>query len=186
MITPLTNEEIDSAPGSFDDLGIIDLPDSLEGIEPGGAPPAQPEAPPGPTGPDEPPAHARKRGRPKGSKAQPPPAVPKITAGIRADINAKVSMPLEIAGQIWKARDGLCGGKFLYQRPAIADALTGIIIESPDLVAFFTGPGGKFMKYLELGAALWPVVEAVAAHHVYHSIEAQPDPAQPPQPAYAA
>jgi hypothetical protein len=91
--------------------------------------------------------------------------------GIRADINAKVSMPLEIGGTIWAARDGLCGGVFLTQRPQIADALTDIICESPDLVAWFTGPASGFMRYLNLAGALWPVVEMIGAHHVYHSVE---------------
>jgi hypothetical protein len=45
-------------------------------------------------------------------------------------------------------------------------------------VAFFTGPGGKFMLYLEVAAALWPVIEVVSAHHVYHSIQIAPDGAE--------
>jgi len=189
MVTPLTAEEIESGGDEYEDLGTIVLQDPPQGIPPGGGnhAPQPSEPPPGPTGPDEPPAHARKRGRPPGSKNQAP-SVPRVTAGVRADISAKVSMPLEIAGQIWHARDQLCGGVFLVQRPAIADSLTNIICQSADLVAFFTGPGGAFMRYLELGAALWPVVEVVAAHHVYHSVEAAPqDPQQPrQQPAYAA
>jgi hypothetical protein len=71
--------------------------------------------------------------------------------------------------------------RFLEQRPDIAEALTDIVCDSADLVAFFTGPGGTFMKYLNLGAALWPVAEVVAAHHVYHSVELEQDPLQPQQ-----
>jgi len=182
VVTPLTDDEIESA-DEYTDLGMIDLPESDEGIPAGGGPPPSTPTGPPPEQPDEPPAHARKRKR--GPAAEPVRRI-RITAGIRADINAKVSMPLEIGGQIWAARDGLCGGTFLTQRPHIADALTDIICDSPALVAWFTGPVGGFMMYLNLAAALWPVLEMLAAHHVYHSVEAAPDSADRPQPAYAA
>jgi hypothetical protein len=65
----------------------------------------------------------------------------------------------------------LCGGTFVDCRPDIAEAVADIVCDSADLVAFFTGPGGAFMKYLNLGAAVWPVIEVVAAHHVYHTVE---------------
>jgi len=181
MVTPLTPDEIGSA--DFDDLGLIDIPDIpdpdaapsvppspfLTGSREGTPPP--PEAPPEP---DEPPAHARKHRRriiPETQPGEKTKLPPRVIAGIRRDITAKVSVPLEISGTIWAARDPLCGGVFLAQRPAVADALTDIIMESPDLIAFFTGPAGAFMRYLNLAGALWPVFEMIAAHHVYHSVE---------------
>jgi hypothetical protein len=87
---------------------------------------------------------------------------------------------LELPGQVWKARDPLCGGVFVTQRPEIADALTDIVCDSADLVDFFTGTGGAFMKYLKLGAALWPVAEVVMAHHVVHSVELRQEAAPEP------
>jgi hypothetical protein len=92
-----------------------------------------------------------------------------------------------VPGQIWKARDPLCGGVFVEQIPETADAFTDIVCDSADLLAFFSGPGGNFMKALKAGAALMPVVQVVAAHHVYHSIdEQQPDMQQPGYADYAA
>ena len=175
MVAPLTEAEIDAA--DFDDLGVIELPD--EPPLPGDSTVPAGDGGDGGGGesypvPDEPPAHARKQRRGKGKTAEPARKV-RVTAGIRADITAKISMPLEISGQIWAARDPLCGGTFLAQRPAIADALADIVCDSADLVAFFTGPGGQFMRYLNLGAALWPVIEITAAHHVYHSVQIAPD-----------
>jgi hypothetical protein len=38
------------------------------------------------------------------------------------------------------------------------------------------------MKYLNLGAALWPVAEVVAAHHVYHTVRLEDAPQAPPVP----
>jgi hypothetical protein len=182
MVTPLSATEIDEG-GAFEDLGEIPFIEAPEPVQPRrGAP--EPEAASVPDG--DGPGHVRKDwrkppGRPKGS-AKPG----RITVGIRADINAKISMPLEIMGQIWAARDSLCGGTFLAQRPAIADAFTDIVCESADLVAFFTGPGGAFMKYLNAGAALWPVIEVVAAHHVYHSVAIEEPEPQPNPSSYAA
>src|SRR5215469_4099308 len=157
-VTPLTQEEIDSA--EFDDLGLIDVPDTPDPDAPPSAPRSpflgegRAGAPPPPSGevpvPDEPPAHARKRKRaPKLTDADAGKAKrPRIPVTIRADINAKVSVPLEVSGTIWAVRDPLCGGMFLQQRPAIAETLTDIICDSPDLVAFFPGPMAGYMRYL--------------------------------------
>ena len=128
---------------------------------------------------DSGPAHAsrefRKRARGGGKR----PAPGRVTPAIQRDINAKIEFALMIPGTIWQARDSLCGGTFVQQTPEIAEAFTEIVIDSPDLVAFFTGPGGTFMKILKLGAACMPVAQVVTAHHVYHSIEPQPDMTQP-------
>jgi hypothetical protein len=182
-VTPLTADEIDSA--DFDDLGTIMVDEAPSvGIRAGDDRPPPRESSPAPE-PDEPPAHARRKRR-KTPEAEKPKRA-RIAVGIRADINAKVSMPLEVGGTIWAARDQLCGGVFLAQRPAIADALTDIICESPDLVAWFTGPASGFMRYLNLAGALWPVVEMIGAHHVYHSVEIPPaDHREMPHPARAA
>lgn len=182
-VTPLTEAEISDT--DFDDLGTIIVDEApREGTPAGDDRPPPGKSSPA-TEPDEPPAHAR-RHRGKTPKTDTPKRA-KISVGIRADINAKVSMPLEVGGTIWAARDQLCGGVFLAQRPAIADALTDIICESPDLVAWFTGPASGFMRYLNLAGALWPVVEMIGAHHVYHSVETPPaDYREMPHPARAA
>lgn len=169
----------------WEDMGEIGPesdPEPLEG--PGG-----PEIPAGarePARDDAGPAHARKEWR-KAAKGKTRPGPVRVTASIRGDIDAKVRFALTVPGAIWQARDPMCGGTFVQQAPEIADALTDIICDSADLVAFFAGPGGNFMKALKLGAALMPVIQVVAAHHVYHSIDAEPaDPVQPDYGQYAA
>lgn len=181
MVAPLTATEIDSD-DAVEDLGEIPFPDVPEPSQPRRGP-AEPEAASAPDG--DGPAHARKDWRKPPGKARGAVKPGRITAGIRADIAAKIAMPLTIGGGIWAARDPLCGGRFLDQRDPIVDALTDIVCDSADLVAFFTGPGGAFMKYLNLGAALWPVAEMVAAHHVYHTVELEAEP-QPNPSTYAA
>jgi hypothetical protein len=88
---------------------------------------------------------------------------------------------LEIPGRVWEARDPVCGGTFVAQRPAISSALTDIVCQSPDLIAWFTGSGGAFMLWLNVAAACWPVLTVIMAHHVYHSIEQGAD-GQVPEP----
>lgn len=172
-VMPLTAGEIDG-PDDVEDLGEIPFPvEDGQQRPPAGAPSSAGEAPAPSPADDDGPGHARKgwgKQRQGGRAPRGPVRALRVTAGIRADINAKISMPLEIFGQIWKARDPLCGGTFVQQRPEIAESFTDIVCDSADLVAFFTGPAGKFMKYLNVGAALWPVIEIGAAHHVYHSI----------------
>jgi hypothetical protein len=122
--------------------------------------------------PGDDPAAAHSRRDWKRAPGKKPAARPgRITAGIRGDIDAKIRFALQVPGTIWQARDPLCGGTFIEQIPETAEAFTDIVCDSADLVAFFTGPGGNFMKLLKLGAALMPVVQVTMAHHVYHSIE---------------
>ena len=168
-------------PDELDDLppeefeGIINISDEPM---PGGPPTREPrpEPPPEPEpGEDEPPAHARRewgrttRTRPQKGK------LPRVTQAIRGDIDAKISFALEIPGRVWQARDPVCGGVFVEQRAEMAGALTEIVCQSPDLVAWFAGGGGQFMLWLNVMAAAWPVVTVVMAHHVYHSVEAAPE-----------
>lgn len=174
----------------LEDFGMVDVdvPPLERETPPSGPPPSGgPDPEPPEPGDDEPPAHMRRdwQDAPKrGSKVKPKP--PRITQTIRADIQAKISFGLEIPGRIWQARDPVCGSVFIEQRAEIAESFTDIVVDSPDLVMFFTGPGGNFMKGLKVLAAVWPVVTCAMAHHVYHSIEAAEPPAEPDYQQYAA
>ena len=165
--------------GPHEDMGVLD-PDAAPGPGPGPAG-AGPVREPGPPEPDPPPAHGGRQWRKAGPKAAPKKPA-RVTAGMRNDIDAKISFALEIPARVWQARDPVCGGTFVEQRGEISAALTEIVCQSPDLIAWFTGGGGQFMLWLNLMAAAWPVATVVMAHHVYHSIEAggqaEPDAAQ--------
>ena len=176
----MDEDEIDE----YEDLGDL-IPDGPEsdGEAPGGG--GVGEGTPGPSAPpavDAPPRHGTKEWR-RGTGKRAPGRPVRVTATVRGDIDAKIRFALMVPGQIWKARDPLCGGTFVEQTPEIAEAFTDIVCDSADLVAFFTGPGGNFMKALKLGAALMPVLQVVAAHHVYHTIEGE-QPADMQQPDY--
>jgi hypothetical protein len=147
-----------------------------DAASPAGPAPAGPAGDLPPAPPDEPPAHATRewRGRGGGGKTRTTARPPRITNAVRGDIDAKISFALEIPGRLWQARDPVCGGVFVDQRPDISAALTDIVCQSADLVAWFTGPGGNFMLVLNLMAACWPVVTMAMAHHVYHSIPDAP------------
>jgi hypothetical protein len=184
---PGPDDPVWDEPDDTIDLGELvpdDPPADLPDPGPGAAEPASPpllEA--GPAAPDPPPAHARRewRKQPKASKASPAKPV-RVTAGIRADINGKISMALDIPGRLWQARDPVCGGTFVEQVPEMAQAWTNYVCQSPDLVNWFTGTGGSFMLLLDILASMWPVATVVMAHHVYHSVElegqAEPGPVQ--------
>lgn len=168
--------------------GPDDSPDDWpEEAEPAGPPPwvAGPEpeaAEPEELAPDEPPATIP-RGRSKARGKRKPP--PKTTAATRADIEGKVGILLLVPGAIWQARDPICGGAFVEATPAITDAGMDFILASPDLVNFFTGPGGEFMRYFKLAVAFKPVLEAIWAHHIAHTITT-PEGEQTPARQYAA
>lgn len=121
------------------------------------------------------------RGRSNRRGAKPP----KVTAATRTDIAAKLGMMLELTGRVWAVRDPMCGGTFVAQVPPIREASVDLILQSPDLVAWFTGVGGGFMLALNLLVACQPVAVAVWAHHVAHSVEL-PEQEQGPARSYAA
>jgi hypothetical protein len=168
-----------------DDVGELE-PDDI-GPAPGIAPePAETASPTAPieAGPALPPEPGKAKGwnfgKPKTVKGKPP----KLTAAVVKDIDAKISFALEVPARVWAARDPVCGGTFVAQRGEISAALTEIVCQSSDLVAWFSGSGGQFMLWLNLAAACWPVATVVMAHHVYHSIETADQPLDTTQ--YAA
>jgi hypothetical protein len=102
----------------------------------------------------------------------------RVTAAEKRDIRAKVEFILAPSAVMIGNVDPFCGPVFTRQAPEIAQALTDIICDSPDLVRWFTGAGsaGGYMKYLTLVMACLPVGTVVFAHHVTHSIgEPPPD-----------
>ncbi|MDA8319079.1 MAG: hypothetical protein M0030_04585 [Actinomycetota bacterium] len=137
--------------------------------------------------PDPEPAHAREaKPSRRGKTAAARPV--RVTAGVRRDVHAKIQLAVVLPGKVWEARDPMCGGTFVHQAPEIADALTDIVCDSPDLLNWFTGPAGGFMKYFKLVMALQPVGLAVWAHHGPGTRQQFPDGTMPPQPQmeYAA
>jgi hypothetical protein len=135
--------------------------------------------------PDPPPGHVSTPDRRKGRPAQGHRV--RVTATIRKDIHAKIQFILVPAGKLWAVRDPACGPVFIEQEPEISDALTDIVCDSADLVAFFTGPAGGFMKYLNLMAAVAPVGQMIYMHHIAHTVTLEPVDRQTVDPArYAA
>jgi hypothetical protein len=183
-------------PGEIaEDMGIIDVdPPSASTPTPGPGPDTPPRPGPGPVAsdPDDGPAHVRRdwKTRRTASAKPGPPRPARITASVRDDIEAKIGFALTVPGHVWAARDPLCGGTFLEQIPAIAASASAWVIRSPALVEWFTSPAGSgFILLLDSAAAFGPVISAVMAHHVYHSVElGQADDTAAPSPyqQYAA
>jgi hypothetical protein len=160
-----------------EDAGIIDIDPEPPLSGPGDdAGPPDVSVPSGEPAPDEPPAHSTRAWHAK-RKASKPAAKPvRVTAAVRGDITGQIGFLLTLPGSVWAARDPLCGGTFVEQVPVVADALTDWITDSPTLLALFVGPAGSFVgKAVKTAVALAPVFTMYAAHHVYHSIEYDPD-----------
>ena len=125
----------------------------------------------------------RGRGREKAPKGKPV----RLTAAITKDIAAKVKLMVVMPGKVWEVRDPACGGIWMEQSDDISEALTEIVLDSPDLVNFFTSSAGGFMKWFKLAAAVQPVGVMVWAHHVAHTVAVVPQgEAGQQMPAYAA
>lgn len=163
----------------LDPVGPVYSGDAGPGVVPGEIPGRSDESA-GPSSPgagreapeeDEPPAHVGPRPAPP---SRPRTGPVRVTAAVRRDIAAKVAVMLTVPGAVWRARDPLCGGVFMDQVPEIGAALTDAVCQSNALVEFFTSTGGGFIIYLQVFAALQPVAMMVFAHHIAHSIDAEP------------
>lgn len=180
----LDSEDLDAGEASLDGDGQDgeigdDLPDWLTSGQGGPPAPEEPEIPA-----DRPPGRLGEKASGKGGAK----GKTRITATLRKDVHAKIRFVLYPAGQAWQIRDQPCGGTFVQQEPEISAALAEIVCDSPDLLAWFTGPAGGFMKYFRLVMAVQPVAFMLWSHHVAH-VQLVPagDPNQPQQqPAYAA
>ena len=162
-----------------------DWPDDEWDIpEAGPVPVPEPPGPPEP-GPEEIPLAPPPAPIPKGKQRGKAKTPPRLTAAVRADIEAKFGLMLTIPGTVWRARDPICGGAFMESEPNIRAAGLDLILQSPDLVSWFTGVGGGFMLYLNLLTAIQPVLVVIWAHHIAHSIEV-PEGEQAPARQYAA
>lgn len=180
---PVWDEEDAEDAGTID----IDMPPSVSRDGAGASPDVSVPAGDAPPVTDEPPAHSTRAWHKKRQPSKPAAKPVRITAAVRGDITGQLGFLLTAPGSVWAARDPLCGGAFLEQVPAIADALADWVVESPSLLAIFTGPAGSFAaKAVKTTIALAPVFTTVTAHHVYHSIEYDPDLAAEEMAQYAA
>jgi len=102
---------------------------------------------------------------------QPARAEIRITARVRRDVEGKLAFLLGIMGQGISMPDPVCGQAIADNAPNIANKLTPVVCQSPDVVKWLTR-GGNFIVWLDLVMALWPVLAIVYAHHVAKSIVA--------------
>lgn len=158
-------------PGDPGDPGDPDEQDDPDGDEGQGDEHAERAA----AGRDPAPAHAD-RGWPKSkapAKRKPRPG--RVSAAVRADVAAKLDFMVEMPARFWEARDPYCGGLAVHSAPEISGALADLVVQSPDLLEFFTGgTASGFMAYLALIKALAPLGQGIAAHHVFHTVEILP------------
>lgn len=94
---------------------------------------------------------------------------PQVSRAVRKDVTAKVALMGTMLTGAWMLRDPLCGQVAQDQVPAVSEALADILCDSPDVVRWFTS-GGNYLKWLNLLMACQPIVAAVMAHHVFHSV----------------
>ena len=100
-----------------------------------------------------------------------PKTVIKITAGVRRDVEGKLTFAMALSGQMWAMVDPVCSSVYMEQAPEIAKKLTPIICQSPDVVKWLT-KSSNFILWVDLFMAVWPVLTIVFAHHIAKTISA--------------
>ena len=109
--------------------------------------------------------------RGKGGKSKAPPKLSGVA--LRRDIHAKIRVITVPAAHVYQLRDPVCGGVAVQIEPGVSESLADIVLDSPDLIAWFTGPAGGFMKYFDLLSKLAPLGGVIWAHHIAHTISAE-------------
>jgi hypothetical protein len=105
-----------------------------------------------------------------------------VSRAVKKDIQGKIALAGGLLAGAWQTRDPLCGGAASDAMPAISEALTDILCDSPDVVRWFTS-GGSYMKWLNLLLAVQPVLQVAVQHHVLHTADTDEPPFDAQQPA---
>jgi hypothetical protein len=92
-----------------------------------------------------------------------------VTAAVRKDIRGKLAFMGLMVTSMWQVSDPYCGGAAAGIIPELSEAITDLVVDSADLVAWFTA-GGSYMKWLTLATVLQPVTVVIWQHHVSHTI----------------
>jgi hypothetical protein len=92
-----------------------------------------------------------------------------VTAAVRKDIRAKLAFMMGLTTTMWAVSDQYCGAAAAAIVPELSEAITDIVVDSADLVAWFTA-GGSYMKWLTLLTIVQPVGVTMWQHHISHTI----------------
>lgn len=116
----------------------------------------------------------------------------RVTASVRADVEAKLALVLGVVAMPWKTADPYCGGAFADDVEKMAKAWAPLLCQSAEIVRFFTKTS-TFMLWVAALGSMQGVASCVYAHHISRSVEILPDgqifrkdPHSPPAPAPAA
>jgi hypothetical protein len=97
------------------------------------------------------------------------PNVTVVTKQVAQDVQGKLAFLLSMPTAMLMPLDPICFGTVQENIPQVTAALVPLICQSPDMVKFFT-KGSGFILWLNLGVAMWPVIQVVIAHHLTKSI----------------
>jgi len=103
---------------------------------------------------------------------------PKITPKVVGDIEGKMAFWMSLTAEPWMIADPICGGAYADSVPDLAKAAAPLICQSPDLVRMLT-KSSQFILWTNLLMAGKPIVLAIVAHHIMHTVEIDRGPAQP-------
>lgn len=107
----------------------------------------------------------------KTPRAKKTPAAPvKVTAAKKREIKDFLVLMITMPAATVSMKDPHCGGAFVDNAEAIADALVPLICRNPAMLAWFTSGTGMF-DYFVLLQALQPVATTIWQHHVTKSID---------------
>lgn len=94
----------------------------------------------------------------------------RVTARIKKEMQESIEAYLAMAAGIWGARDPICGGTLVQASPDIAEKLVPILARNQMFVRYFRS-SSSFKEGMDLFIVLYPVLQTILAHHVFHTVE---------------
>jgi hypothetical protein len=94
----------------------------------------------------------------------------KVTKAVRDDVAGMLALIAVIPADLMAAADPYCSAVFAESMDGIIGAAVPIICRSQHVLQFMIGKQG-FVLWARLAIACKPVVAAVIAHHITHSVD---------------
>lgn len=96
-------------------------------------------------------------------------ATVRVTAKIRKEMEESIAGYLAFGAGAWAMNDPICANALLDQSEEIAAKLVPILSRNQAVIRYFRSTS-TFKDTMDLALVLWPVIQAVGKHHIFHTI----------------
>lgn len=93
----------------------------------------------------------------------------RVTARVKKEMQETLEAYLSMGAGVWAMSDPYCGGALVDQASLIAEKLVPVLARNQTAVRYFRS-STAFKEGMDLFLVLWPVMQMVGRHHLFHTI----------------